>query len=370
MRATSRLPALIEGIYDAALEPARWNDVVVGINDFVGAQGCGLITKSSTSQFGQTHYHHGVDPDFIRLYGAHYSRLGPLTTLPPIGQVVSIPDLMHYDEYRRGPFYQEWLRPQGCVDVTNIVLEKSSPDCADVLSFLSGPRMADEAMRRRIAAVAPHARRALLINKTIEARESETARFTDTLNGLSAAVFFLDAGCRIVHANSAGHDVLYAGDVLRSLDGQLVARDGRVNQALQEMFTGDRDIAAGLRCIALPSLAHEGERYVAHVLPLTAAARALTGAAYKSVAALFVRKVAMENPNGELLARSFDLTPSELRVMLAIVEVGGVPETAAALGIVESTVKTHLHRVFTKTGAGRQADLVKIVAGFATPLAQ
>jgi DNA-binding CsgD family transcriptional regulator len=62
------------------------------------------------------------------------------------------------------------------------------------------------------------------------------------------------------------------------------------------------------------------------------------------------------------------LTPTELRVLLAIVEVGGVPEVAVALGLAETTVKTHLGRVFVKTGAGRQADLVKIVAGFATPL--
>jgi DNA-binding CsgD family transcriptional regulator len=65
----------------------------------------------------------------------------------------------------------------------------------------------------------------------------------------------------------------------------------------------------------------------------------------------------------------FELTPAELRVLLAIVEVGGVPETSAALGVAETTVKTHLHRVFAKTGTRRQADLVKLAAGFSSPLA-
>jgi DNA-binding CsgD family transcriptional regulator len=58
----------------------------------------------------------------------------------------------------------------------------------------------------------------------------------------------------------------------------------------------------------------------------------------------------------------------EMRVLLAIVEVGGVPEVADALGIAETTVKTHLGRLYQKTGAIRQADLVKLVAGFANPL--
>ncbi len=70
----------------------------------------------------------------------------------------------------------------------------------------------------------------------------------------------------------------------------------------------------------------------------------------------------------EIIASTYRLTPTELRVLLAIVEIGGVPEVAEALGIGETTVKTHLGRVYGKTGAGRQADLVKLVAGYSSPL--
>ena len=102
---------------------------------------------------------------------------------------------------------------------------------------------------------------------------------------------------------------------------------------------------------------------------MTSGARRLAGIAYSATAALFICKVATETPSPpEIIARAYNLTPSELRVLLAIVEVGGVPQTSAALGVAECTIKTHLGRLFVKTGAGRQADLVKIVAGFATPL--
>jgi DNA-binding NarL/FixJ family response regulator len=41
------------------------------------------------------------------------------------------------------------------------------------------------------------------------------------------------------------------------------------------------------------------------------------------------------------------------------------PEIAAdAPGITEGTVRTHLHRLFEKTGTARQSDLVKLVAGY------
>jgi DNA-binding CsgD family transcriptional regulator len=233
---------------------------------------------------------------------------------------------------------------------------------------LPGARMIDDERRRRIAQIVPHLRRALRINRTIDLKQSGAATFSDTLDGLSAGIFLVDAGCGIVHANTAGHDILRADDFLRSINGQLVARGVQASQSLHEVFADDCG-ALGVKGTALPLTAHDGERYLMHVLPLTSAARIRIGISYKAVAALFVRKVALGNSCGELVAQTFKLTPAELRVLLTIVAVGGVPETAVALGLAEATVKTHLHRVFAKTGTRRQADLVKLAAGFSSPLA-
>ena len=87
------------------------------------------------------------------------------------------------------------------------------------------------------------------------------------------------------------------------------------------------------------------------------------------MAALFVHKAALDAPSPlEAIAKAYKLTPTELRVLLAIVEVGGVPEVAEALGIAATTVRTHLHQTYHKTGVNRQADLVKLVAAFSNPL--
>jgi DNA-binding CsgD family transcriptional regulator len=55
-------------------------------------------------------------------------------------------------------------------------------------------------------------------------------------------------------------------------------------------------------------------------------------------------------------------------VLIAIVEVGGVADVAELLGLSQATVKTHLRQIFAKTGVSRQADLVKLVAGFISPV--
>ena len=41
---------------------------------------------------------------------------------------------------------------------------------------------------------------------------------------------------------------------------------------------------------------------------------------------------------------------------------------AEALGVAETTMKSHLGLVFAKTGTSRQVDLAKLVAGDASPL--
>ena len=165
--------------------------------------------------------------------------------------------------------------------------------------------------------------------------------------------------------------MLASSGVVRAAAGNLAACKPAANRelALALAATAEGDNALGRRAVALPLSSDAGDSYVAHVMPLTSGTRRQTGHSFGATAAVFIRKVAVSaGPTPETIARFYGLTPSELRVLLAIVDVGGVPEVADALGVSAATAKTHLKRVYSKTGATRQADLVKLVAGFASPL--
>jgi DNA-binding CsgD family transcriptional regulator len=71
---------------------------------------------------------------------------------------------------------------------------------------------------------------------------------------------------------------------------------------------------------------------------------------------------------GDALALLYDLTPAETRVFQLLA--GGKTQAAVAaqLGIASSTVKTHLLKVFEKTGISRQAELVRLAASLSLPL--
>ena len=370
-----RLSDLIGDIYDTVLDPSLWVGVLERTAHFVRGTGAALYSKDVANQEGSVHYQVGIDPYYQRLYFEKYVSLDPATGghfLAEIDQPIAVADLMSPSEFLETRFYREWVRPQGLVDFVSAVLDKSATSAALFGVFRSErDGMVDDEARRRMGLIVPHIRRAVLIGRMFDLKAAEAATFADTLDGLSVGMCLVDAGGRVVHANAAGYAMISAGDILRSVSGRLVTGDARVDKTLREIFAaaGQGDAALGTMGIAVPLTGKHDERYVAHVLPLTSGARRRAGRTYTAAAALFVRKAALVVPSAfEVIGKTFKLTPTELRVLLAIVEVGGVPEVAAALGVAATTVKTHLGRLFEKTGARRQADLVKLVAEYATPL--
>jgi DNA-binding CsgD family transcriptional regulator len=76
----------------------------------------------------------------------------------------------------------------------------------------------------------------------------------------------------------------------------------------------------------------------------------------------------MRAPEDELRAL-FGLTPAEARLAGAVFDGLTLPEAADRFGVSVNTVRFQLARVFDKTGAARQADLVKLMTRLAGDLA-
>jgi DNA-binding CsgD family transcriptional regulator/PAS domain-containing protein len=370
------LSGLIGDIYDAALDPSLWPGVLGRAARFVGGWSATLFSKDANRKTGHIYYDDGgIDPRYTQLYFETYVKLDPATTghyFAELEEPMSTADIVPYQEFLDSRMYREWARPQGLVDFASAVLEKSATSVAMFGVFRHKSQgIVDDEMRTRMRLIVPHIRRAMLIGNAIDLKTAEAATFADTFDELTAGMLLVDANGRIVHANAAAHVLLAAGDVLRAADGRLAAGDLESDGILRDIFSAaDKgDAAIGIKGIAVPLTARDGERYVAHVLPLTSGTRRRAASAYRAAAAVFVHKAAMHTPAPpEVIAKHYKLTPTELRVLLAIVEVGGVPEVAEALGVAETTVKTHLGRLYEKTGTRRQAELVKLVAGFSNPL--
>jgi DNA-binding CsgD family transcriptional regulator len=201
-------------------------------------------------------------------------------------------------------------------------------------------------------------------------RRSEEAGLADALDSISAAFFLVDPMRRPIHANASGRAMLAKGDVVRTVGDRLTPCDARACKTFNRIFASAQSgNTEGFKAAAVPLPADDDALWMAHVLPLAPDARRQAGVGNTAAATVIVRRAVLDLSSPlATLADTYGLTPGETRVLGAIVEFGGVPEAARALGVSETTVKTHLCHVFDKTGTKRQAELVKLVAGFANPL--
>jgi DNA-binding CsgD family transcriptional regulator/PAS domain-containing protein len=368
-----RLSDLISTVYDAAIESSLWESALERVAGFVGGAGAGLFCKDVGVPHASIPHRVGFATPlpvalFQQIYPAAEGHF-----LGDLEQPIATTDLMPVRELTDSALYRQWAAPQGLVDFLSAVVERSTISAGVVGVFRHrDDGLVDDRARRQMSLIAPHVRRAVLIGRMFEFKAAEVATFIDVVDGLSAGMYLVDASGRLIHVNAAGRALLAASDVLRSMAGRLLAREAHVDRALREVFAaaGQGDAALGTRGIAVPLTATDGERYIAHALPLTSGARRRTGMVSTAAAVLFVRKANLAAPASEAIGSAFKLTPTELRVLMAIVEIGGVPEVASAFGLADTTVRTHVTRLFEKTGTSRQADLVRLVAGYATPLAE
>jgi DNA-binding CsgD family transcriptional regulator len=366
---------LVGNIFDASLDPALWPAVFEQVCRFVRCSSAHLFAQDSVHKTTASRYFTwGDEPEFTQLYIDKYAKLNPMfpgALFFNVEEVHQLIEIIPREEVRRTRFCIEWMAPQEIIDDMFAILEKSATSCS-LFQVIRRRRdgVVDDDARERLALLAPHIRRSVLIGKIIDLKKVEAAALADSLDTLSAGMFMVDASGRIVHANASGHSMLAEAKVLRSVGGHLGAIDSLANQALLESFaaTESGDPALGRKGIAVPLKARDDERYVANVLPLTSGTRRKAGISYSAVATVFVHKAALELSPPEAIVKEFKLTPAELRVLFAIVEIGGVHESAEALGISEATARTHLRHLFEKTGTSRQAELIKLVAKYANPL--
>lgn len=375
MNEAADLSATIERIYDAGLTPSLWPAALGCIATFVNGYSAAIFSKTPSQTGGALYHHDGrIGDEFQRAYFSQYIKLDPANALQYFGEIekpVSASSLIPPEEFIDTRFYREWAEPQGLVDFVTVALEMPCASAAlfGVFRHVS-QGIADEFILRRMELLAPHLRRAILIGRTFDTKSDETAVLADTLDSLSGALFLVDRQAGIVHANAVANQAIARQDVCNAPAGRLTFRDRTANDLLKAML-GELAATSG------PSLPNDlllsleradGERFMAHVLPLACRG----GRAHKAdsaVALVYLLHAALELDSAPtVIAKTYGLTPTELRVLLAIVDIGGVPETAASLGIGEGTVKTHLRHIFVKTGAVRQGDLIRLVAAHSSPM--
>jgi DNA-binding CsgD family transcriptional regulator len=366
--------ALVEGIYDAALDANRWSDVLEATSVFV--HGCTAnLFHQSVSTNKVTHFHSwGEDARYRELYFSKYASLNPLfpaSAFLEVGTVHSISDVMPIEEFLASRMYREWVKPQAMLDALYTNLERTATGGAAMsIQRRESDGLFDESAKARFSLLVPHFQRAVSIGGAIDFHKANESVLSATLDRLTSSVMLVASDGRVVYVNAKAEAMLSIGDVLRAPRGRLAATDSRADRELRQAMAaaarGDTEL--GLQGVAIALAEQGGTSQLAHVLPLMSGdRRGILN--QRATAAVFVHQVASGAPAPlETVTKLYGLTAGEVRVLAAVAETSGVSNIAAGLGISEATVKTHLQRLFAKTGVRRQADLIKLLARHAAAL--
>jgi len=289
---------------------------------------------------------------------------GRATAQLALGRVFAGRDGPRAASLQQTPFYEEFLEPLGVLDHLTVVFDvQASHTCALSLLVAEGAEPPGADARSLLAELVPHLRRALRLSGLLAGARRLQLALEDTVERVPIGMLLFDRDGRLVLANGRARRLL--GDergLLVDQDGRPSGESPEVTAALRGLLDGAATQVEGeprppARQLLLPRA--RGRRPLsALVAPVSAGPRADPAA----FAALFLSDPEERlSPRAELLQQRCGLTPTEARVAAMMVQGNSVEEVAAALDSSLHTVRTHLKRIFNKTGTHRQASLVSLL---------
>lgn len=367
---------LIGKIYDAALADEAWKDALDGICVFLNAQTAALNAYDLFDRKPPWQWNVGYDPQWMQIYIERYLAMNPYmddVAALAAGECAYSSARPDYRELQRTEFYQGWLRPQGFVDGSVLMIHKTSSQISTLVNVRNDRQgLFDASVMDRLKAIYPHIRRAVVIGRIIADHQAQSARLAAVMDALAAGVFILGRNGKLLHANEAGSAMLAARSPVVMLREQLSFVDDLGARTLRDACSAAAVswLAMGGRGGAIPLTGRGGASFMAHMLPLSQDNRTLIEAPAGAAFVLFIKR---NDPADALtigaFARRFGLTAKETEVLGTIIDAGGVPLAAEVLGLSATTVRSHLTSIFDKTGVRRQADLIQMLMAMRSPFA-
>lgn len=231
---------LIAGIYDCALDPARWPETLSALHRRLGFVNASLGVNALPSGQLLLNAEAGIPPDYalrMRDLGAAVIDLwgGPRTIAAlPIDRPQVLSWLRPREAIRASRYYREWAEPQGIEDVVAIGLARDATMVASIgMGRLgsTGPIRADDV--EDLALLVPHLQRAMAISRRFDLKEIELASFRSLIDGLATPVAIVDEALVILQLNAAATRALAATGPLFVERDRLTTRDPDLRAALR-----------------------------------------------------------------------------------------------------------------------------------------
>lgn len=351
----------VDRIYEAASVVELWPKVLDDLTTVADGSGCVMFAANPSS----AHWiaSHGMEQlvlDWFRDGWAQNNTRGArLQAAQTAGFIREIDIYESRCQIENDAQIREFLRPRGLGWAVGTFVAVPTGDnliFSIEREFAKGP--VENAAVTKLNIVRPHLARAALLSARLGLERARAMAQAMQAIGLPAAV--LRRGGRLVATNAMFEKLMPA--TIEDRRNRIVLTNPDSDRLLVNTLAKlDLGIKQGeVLSIAIPSV--NGQLPMAlHLVPVCGMAHDIFSQATSVLIATPVDRSA--SPNAELLEGLFDLTPTEAKIARAIGQAHSIEAIGAAHNVSVNTVRNQLRSIFTKTGTGRQAELVRLLSG-------
>jgi DNA-binding CsgD family transcriptional regulator len=354
---------LIDCIYEAAFVPERWNRVLQDASDLSASASAQIFFFSENGPPRGTTLEN-LRPLFDKFINGDTWKFcdsaQKMCAVQP-ASFVRVDDFMTPEEIARDPA-RIMLREFGIG--AHLCTAVAMPT-GEMATYVFQKWIKDGNFKQpevdRLDALRPHFARAALVAGRLGLERAQATASALEILGLPAAV--LSSSGRVMAANASLQRMDAA--FLPVAHGGLAIADAEANRLFQQAVISINQTSMAVRSIPVPAIGDE-VAFVVHLLPLRRAAHDIFAGAETLVLATPIAPTRLV-PSASLLNALFDLTPAEARLAMDLAVGHTLAESATRHAVTIKTARTYLERIFRKTGARRQGQLVNMLNAVQPP---
>jgi DNA-binding CsgD family transcriptional regulator/PAS domain-containing protein len=374
---TDQLGSLIDGIYDAAVEPTRWPVFLSHLSGVLGGSMPSLFLHDPRTAAGSLTINVGWDARMVRSYSEYFSERNIWLRSRPELLKPGIVRTSHMMCSRKAFLASEWhadyCRPMGVSQGIGATILEDAGVTSNIVVMADERR--DDYGPEDIALVRvllPHLQRALRTHSVLSEREARRCELQEALEQLATGVVLVSHDARVIFINAAARHLVNRRDGLAIDRTGIVAIDSGESGTLRALIAQAAQTSQGQGLHAGGTL-RVSRRHGRKPLELTVSPISVGDVSLKAPRAVAV--IYISDPEhivataGQAFARLHGLTRAEERVVITILRSGGnIRSLADELAISPNTLKTQLKSMYAKTGARGQADLIRLALRGAEPV--